>query len=97
MLLFPTSFQSELVVTTTKDPEPIRGGTKLAIISCTLSLPTKYMEVPIVTICIHVEGLKKPITPKPIPLMIPKIMVGVEVTLIDIFMPLRFLGLQMRC
>ncbi len=52
------------------------------------------MEVPIIMISIKVEGLKKPITPKPIPLMILEIGVGVEVTLIDIIMLLRFLGLQ---
>jgi hypothetical protein len=61
---------------------------------CTLSLPIEYVEVPIIMISIKVEGLKKPITPKPIPLMILEIGVGVEVTLIDIIMLLRFLGLQ---
>jgi hypothetical protein len=39
------SFQNELVVTTTEEPEPIQGGAKLAIVSCTLSLPTKPVEV----------------------------------------------------
>jgi hypothetical protein len=34
-----TSFQNEHVVTTTKKPKPIRGKTKLAIVSCTSSLP----------------------------------------------------------
>jgi hypothetical protein len=44
---------------------------------CTLSLPIEYVEVPIITISIQVEGLEKPITPKPIPLMILEIGVGV--------------------
>jgi len=37
-----TSSQNELVVTTIKELEPIRGGAKLAIVFCTLSLPTTY-------------------------------------------------------
>ncbi len=52
------------------------------------------MEIPIVTINIQVEGLKKLIIPKPIPLMILDIRVGAKVTLINIVMLLRFLGLQ---
>ncbi len=91
-----TSFRSEHVVTTIKEPKPIRRGTKLAIIFCTLSLPIKYVEVPIVTISTQVEGLEKPIIPKPIPLMILEIGVGAEVTLIDTIMLLRFSGLQIQ-
>jgi hypothetical protein len=79
-----TSFWSELVVTTIEELEPIRGGTKTSIISCTLFLPIETMEIPIVVVSIHVEGLEEPITPKPIPLVIPKIGVGVKVTLIEI-------------
>ncbi len=60
-----TSIWNELIVTTIKEPKPIKGGTKLAIISYTLSLPTNYVEIPIVTISTQVEGLEKPITPKP--------------------------------
>jgi hypothetical protein len=41
------------------------------------------VEIPIVVFSIHVEALEKPITPKLIPLVLPKIGVGVEVTLID--------------
>ncbi len=78
------SSQSEPVVTTIEELEPIRGGAKLAIISCTLSLPIEIMEVPIEVVSIHVKGSEEPITPKPISLVIPKIGVGVKVTLIDI-------------
>jgi hypothetical protein len=35
-----TSSQNELVVTTIKELELIQGGAKLAIVFCTLSLPT---------------------------------------------------------
>ncbi len=41
-------------------------------------------ETPIVTVNTHGEGLEEPIIPKLVPLVIPKIGVGVEVTLIDI-------------
>jgi len=41
------------------------------------------MEILIVVIMIHVKALEKPIASKPIPLIIPKIGVGIEVTLID--------------
>jgi hypothetical protein len=85
---------NEHVVTTIKEPEPIRGGAELAIISCTMCLPTEYVEIPIVTINIQVEGLEKPTTPKPIPLMILDIRVGAKVTLIDTIMLLRFSRLQ---
>jgi hypothetical protein len=40
-------------------------------------------EIPIVIVSTRVEGLEEPITPKLVPLFIPKIGVGVEVTLID--------------
>jgi hypothetical protein len=40
-----TSFQNKFVVTTIKELELIRGGAKLAIVSCTLLLPTKLMEI----------------------------------------------------
>ncbi len=45
-----TSFWSKPIVTTTEEPKPIRGGTKLAIFSCTLLLPIKLVEVPIVVV-----------------------------------------------
>jgi hypothetical protein len=40
-------------------------------------------EIPIVIVIIHVEGLEELITPKLVPLVLPKIGVGVEVTSID--------------
>jgi hypothetical protein len=52
------------------------------------------VEIPIVTINIQVEGLEKPTTPKPIPLIILDIRVGAKVTLIDTIMLLRFSRLQ---
>jgi len=64
-----TSFRNELVATTIEELEPIKGGAKLAIVSCTLPLP--------------VEVLEELVTPKPIPLVILDIGVGVKVTLID--------------
>jgi len=82
-IIVATNSQSELVVSTTKEPEPIKGGAKLAIVSCTLSLPIECAEVLIVVVNIRVEGLEKPATPKLVPLIIPKIGVGVKVTLID--------------
>ncbi len=63
-----TSSRSELMVTTTKELEPIRGGAKVAIV---------------VVVNTRVEGLKELVTPNPIPLVILKIGVGVEVILID--------------
>jgi hypothetical protein len=56
------------MVTTTKELEPIRGGAKVAIV---------------VVVNTRVEGLKELVTPNPIPLVILKIGVGVEVILID--------------
>ncbi len=66
-----TSFRNELVVTTTKELEPIQGGTKLAIV------------VVVVVVNTQVKGLKELVTPKPIPLVILEIGVGVKVTLIN--------------
>jgi hypothetical protein len=40
-----TSSQNEHVVITTEELEPIRKGTKLAIIFYNLSLPTEPMEI----------------------------------------------------
>jgi hypothetical protein len=48
-----------------------------------LPLPTKPVEVFVVVSSIQVEVLEEPITLKPIPLVLPEIRVGVEVTLID--------------
>jgi hypothetical protein len=77
-----TSSRSEHV-TTTKEPKPIKGGVKLAIVPYTLLLPIEHVEVPVVISNIQVEVLEKPITQKPIPLTLPENGVGVGVTLID--------------
>jgi hypothetical protein len=79
-----TSSPSELVVTTIENFEPIRGGAKLTIVSCTLPLPTKLMEVFFVVVNTRVEALEELVTVKPIPLIILEIGIGEEVTLIDI-------------
>jgi len=55
----------------------------LAIISCTLSLPTELVEIHVVVVNTHVEGLEKPTTPKLVPLVILEIGVIIEVILID--------------
>jgi len=47
-----TSYQNEFVVITNEEPKPIRGGTKMAIISYTLPLPIELVEVPIVIVSI---------------------------------------------
>ncbi len=77
-----TSFQSELFVTTIKELEPIRRGAELAIVPYTLLLPIEPMEV-LVIFNTQVEVLEEPITPKLIPLVLPKIGICVEVMLID--------------
>ncbi len=79
-----TNSQNEPIITTTKEPEPIKGGVELTIVYCILSLRIEFVEVFVVVVNIQVEELEEPITPKPIPLTIPKIRVGVEVTLINI-------------
>ncbi len=78
-----TSFWSEPIVTIIKKLEPIKWGVELAIVSCTLPLPIEPMEILVVVVSIPVKALEKPVTPKPIPLIILEIGVGVEVTLID--------------
>ncbi len=78
------NFWNEHVVTTTEEPESIKGGIELAIISCILFLPTKFVEVLVVIVNIQVEKLEKLVIPKFVPLAIPKIGVGVEVILINI-------------
>jgi len=77
------SFQSEPIVTTTKEHEPIRGGAKLTIIPCTLLLPIELVKVPIVVFSTQVEVLEKLVTPKLVPLILPNIGVGIKVTLIN--------------
>jgi hypothetical protein len=78
-----TSFQNKVVVIIIEEPQPISGGANLAIVCCTLPLPTKLMEVPIVVVNTHVEVLEKLVTQKPIPLIIPKIGIDIKITLID--------------
>jgi hypothetical protein len=78
------SFQNEPIITTIEKPKPIKGGVDLAIIYCTWPLPIKHVEVPIIVVSIHVEALEEHVIPEPIPLVIPEIGVGEEVTLIDI-------------
>jgi hypothetical protein len=51
-------------------------GAELTIVSYTLLLPIKPMEVPIVVFSIQVETLEKLITPKLIQLVLPKIGIG---------------------
>jgi hypothetical protein len=41
------------------------------------------VEVLVVVVNIHVETFEEPMTPKPMPLVIPKIRIGAMVTLID--------------
>ncbi len=66
-----TSSRNELVVATTEELEPIREGTKLAIV------------VVVVIVNTYVKGLKEHAIPEPIPLVILEIGVGVKVTLIN--------------
>jgi hypothetical protein len=78
-----TSSRGELVITTTKEPKPIRGRLELAIVPYTLHLPTELVEVPIVVFSTQVKVLEEHVTPKPIPLILLEIGVGVVVTLIN--------------
>ncbi len=78
-----TSSRSKFVITTTKELEPIKGGAELAIVPYIVPLPTKLVEVFVVVFNIQVEVLEEPIIPKLVPLVLPKIGVGAEVTLID--------------
>jgi len=71
-----TNSWSEPIVISTKELQLIRGGAELTIGFCTLSLPIKFVEVLVVVVSIQVEELEKPITPKLVPLAIPKIGVG---------------------
>jgi hypothetical protein len=52
------SFWNEPIVITIKELELIREGVELAIVSYTLSLPTKSMEIHVVVVNIRVEGLE---------------------------------------
>jgi hypothetical protein len=76
------SFWSKPIVTTNEELEPIKGRTELAIVPYTLFLPIEPMEMHVV-FSTHVKVLEEPITPKPVPLILPEIRVGIEVMLID--------------
>jgi hypothetical protein len=69
-----------------KEPIPIKGGTKITTVFCTLFLPTKLVEVFVVVVSIQVEELEEHISPKLVPLSIPQIGVGIKITLINIIM-----------
>ncbi len=56
-----TSSWNELVGNTTKELKAIRGGVQPAIISYTLSLPTKFVEAHVVIISNQVERLEEPL------------------------------------
>ncbi len=45
-----TNSQSELIVTTTEELEPIRGGVELTIVYCILSLPIEFVEIFVVVV-----------------------------------------------
>jgi hypothetical protein len=77
------SFWIEHVIITIEEPKPIRGATKLAIISCTLPLPIKLVEIHVINVKTQVKTLEEPVIPKPIPFVIPNIGVSTKVTLID--------------
>jgi len=79
-----TNFQSEPIVTIVEEHEPITGGVELPIILYTLPLPIKLTEVHVVVFSTHVKVLGEFVVPKPIPLVLPKFKVGVEVTLIGV-------------
>ncbi len=55
----------------------------MAIVSCTLPLPIKSMEVFVVIVSIQVKALEKLVIPKPIPLIILEIRLSTKVILID--------------
>ncbi len=80
-----TNFQSEPIVTIIEEHEPITGGAELPIILYTLPLPIKLTEIHVVVFSTHVKVLGELVVPKPIPLVLPKFKVGVEVTLIGVF------------
>jgi hypothetical protein len=77
------SFWNEPMVTIIEELEPIKGGAELAIVSCTLLLPTELVEILVMVVSIQVKALEEPIIPKPMPLVILEIGIGIEVTLIN--------------
>jgi hypothetical protein len=77
-----TSSLNKPIVTTIKEPKPIKGRMELAIILYTLLLPIEPMEVLVVS-STQVEVLEEPVILKLVPLNLPEIRVGAKVTLID--------------
>jgi hypothetical protein len=63
------SFWNEPMVTIIEELEPIKGGAELAIVSCTLLLPTELVEILVMVVSIQVKALEDPIIPKPMPLV----------------------------
>jgi hypothetical protein len=49
-IIVATSSQNEFVVNINEEPQPIKRGTKMAIISYTLPFPTKPVEVPTIIV-----------------------------------------------
>ncbi len=45
-----TNSQNEPIITTTKEPEPIKGGVELTIVYCILSLRIEFVEVFVVVV-----------------------------------------------
>jgi hypothetical protein len=83
-LLVAMNSQDEPVAMTTKIPTHMKGGTKVVITSYILSLlPTKPIEAPYIVVSVKVANLQIPLTPKPVPLSIPHVGVGVKVIMID--------------
>ncbi len=72
-MIITTSFRNELVAITIEELDLIWRGAKLAIMFCTLSLPIKLVEVLVVIVSTHVEGLEELVTLKLVPFIIPKI------------------------
>jgi hypothetical protein len=78
------SSQDEPIAMTTKIPTHMKGGTKAITTSYILSLlPTKLVEAHFVAVSAEVADLQIPLSPKLVPLGIPHIGVGAEVTMID--------------
>jgi hypothetical protein len=61
------SFLSKLITITMEDPMQIKGGAELATIFYIFSLPTKFMEAPMVVVNTQVDELKSLVTLNPIP------------------------------
>jgi hypothetical protein len=82
--IIATSSWNEHVVITTKEPKPFNRGVELVIVTCTLFLPIEFVETLVVVVSTQVKELEELVFPKPIPLVIPEVGVGAELTLIGI-------------